>query len=376
MTFRRRILSLPRALRIACRFFLVSLVLLLWVTKALAGNVELGAPPVFRQSQPLLTPEWERVMELARLSSLGPLTVNPQSRASSRAFFNTYYLAQDQAINWTGNRSTCNAGSTDLTFRDAVLLRLNYFRAMAGVPAQVTFADTNSAKNQQAALMMSVNGQLNHDPPDIWKCYSADGAQAAGSSNLALGAFGRNALNLYMQDPGSGNGFAGHRRWILYPQTQTMGTGDLPATGGWAANSLWVFDSHYGDPRPPTREAYVAWPPPGYVPYQVVYPRWSFSYAGADFTSATITMIQGGASVPVALQPLATGYGENTIVWIPMGLDSSQSWPKPTTDTSYSVKVNNVLIGQSARNFTYTVTVFDPAMAARQAMVPTMLLLD
>ena len=99
-------------------------------------------------------------MELARLSALGPLTVNPQNRASSRAFYNTYYLAQAQAINWTGNRSTCSAGSTDLTFRDAVLLRLNYFRAMAGVPAQVTFDDTNSAKNQQAALMMSVNGQL------------------------------------------------------------------------------------------------------------------------------------------------------------------------------------------------------------------------
>ncbi len=86
---------------------------------------------------------------------------------------------------------------------------------MAGVPAQVTFADTNSAKNQQAALMMSVNGQLNHNPPSTWTCYSADGAQAAGSSNLALELFGRNAISLYMQDPGSRKWLRRHRRWIL-----------------------------------------------------------------------------------------------------------------------------------------------------------------
>lgn len=36
----------------------------------------------------------------------------------------------------------------------------------------------------------------------------------------------------------------------------------------------------------------------GYVPYTVVYPRWSFSYAGADFSAATVTMRRAsGASV-------------------------------------------------------------------------------
>ncbi len=378
MTLRPCFLSLPHASRMACRFSLAGLVLLLWVTSSLAGNVDLGQPPVFPQSRPAaVAPEWERAMELARLASQGgPLTIFPHSRAASRAFYNTYYLAQDQAINWTGDRSNCNAGMTDLTFRDAVLLRLNYFRAMAGVAATVTFADANNAKDQQAALMMSVNNQLNHNPPITWTCYSTDGHDTAGRSNLALGAFGRDAIALYMQDPGSGNGFAGHRRWILYPQTQTMGSGDLPAAGGPAANALWAYDSYVGGPRPPTREAFVAWPPPGFVPYQVVYPRWSFAYAGADFSSASVTMTQGGASVPVALETLGLNYGENTIVWIPNGLASSQSWPPPAKDTSYLVTINNVLIGQSPRSFTYTVTVFDPA-TARQSLAPIVpLLLD
>ena len=78
-----------------------------------------------------------------------------------------------------------------------MLLRLNYFRAMAGVPATVTFSDTYNAMDQRAALMVSANAQVSHSPPTTWTCYRADGAQAASQSNLILGAFGRNAIDLF-----------------------------------------------------------------------------------------------------------------------------------------------------------------------------------
>jgi hypothetical protein len=171
MNRRRAILSSSLAAHINGGFFLAALVLWVWLPHASAGNVELGLPLVFSPSQPpMATPDWERTMEVARLDASGQLTVNPGNRAASRAFFNAYYLAQDAPINWTGNRSTCNAGDTNLSFRDAVLLRINYFRAMAGVPATVTFSDTYNAMDQQAALMMSVNGQLSHNPPTTWTC--------------------------------------------------------------------------------------------------------------------------------------------------------------------------------------------------------------
>ena len=298
----------------------------------------------------------------------GTFTVYPSNREASRAFYLTYYQgAAAPAHGWTGSRASCSAGTTSQAFRDAVVARINFFRAMAGVPDEVTLSATYNAKAQQAALMMSANSQLSHSPPATWTCYSADGATAAGSSNLALGNYGWGAINAYMKDSGSNNTAAGHRRWILYPQTQNMGTGDIPPDGGWAANALWVFDGRYGTARPPTRDTFVAWPPPGFVPYQVVYPRWSFSYPSANFSQASVTMTQGQQAVPVSLEAVANGYGENTLVWIPNGMSASGSWPQPSADTIYTVTISNVIVSGVPRSFTYDVVVMDPAQASNHA---------
>jgi hypothetical protein len=143
-----------------------------------------------------------------------------------------------------------------------------------------------------------------------------------------------------------------------------MGTGDVPAQGSYApANAIWVFDGNYGGPRPATRTPYVAWPPAGYVPYPVVFPRWSFSFPNANFSAATVTMRSNGVPVFVSLENVATGFGENSLVWVPMGLDTlydSTVWPFNGLDTVYSIGVSNVVVNALVTNFNYTVTVFDP----------------
>jgi uncharacterized protein YkwD len=291
----------------------------------------------------------------------GGLLVNTQSRQASLAFYlNNYLMATSPAIGWSGSHTACNPGSTTQAFRDAVLRRINYFRAMAGVPADITLSDESNRLAQAAALMMSVNKQLSHTPPTSWTCYSEDGKNGAGSSDLILGAYGWNAITYFMQDSGSGNYSVGHRRWILYPQTQIMGTGDVPPTSDYPpTNALRVFDSHMWERRPLTRDGFVAWPPPGYVPYQVVFARWSFSHPAADFSAATVTMLSGGVSVPLTLSPVHDGYGENTLVWIPMGMSDWSSWPRPNSDIAYTINIRNVVIGGETRDFTYTVTIFD-----------------
>lgn len=291
--------------------------------------------------------------------AISGLSVNPTSREDSNNFYSQVYLGSEGVnTSWDGSINNCNEGTTSDAFKEAVQLRINYFRAMAGVPSEVKLSKEYNHKAQEAALMMSANKSLTHNPPSNWKCYSTDGDQAAGSSNIALGVFGPEAINLYMHDPGSYNYFVGHRRWILYPNTQEMGTGDIPYTSGYpATNALWVFDSNIFSARPDTRDGFVAWPPPGYVPYKVVFPRWSFSYHRADFKSASVSVTSKGKSMGFTQKPVVNGYGENTIVWEMNDLIFDAP---PKSDTKYTVKINNVKINGVSRNFTYDVIVFDP----------------
>jgi uncharacterized protein YkwD len=262
----------------------------------------------------------------------------------------------------TGDVATGSAGDVSGAYRSAVNQRVNWFRAMAGVPAWITLDPTYNDKSQKAALMMAANGALSHYPPTTWTWYTAQGAEAAGRSNLCQGfESDPGCVAQYIADQGSNNAAVGHRRWILYPQTRLMGTGDLPYNGNlW--NALWVIDSNTWAARPSTRDEFVAWPPKGYVPYQVVYPRWSFSYPGADFSYASVTLTRNGTPVTIAVEPVSPNIGENSIVWIPAGA-STNGMPvllPPGGDQTYRVTVANVRVGGVARSFTYDVVVFDP----------------
>ena len=347
-------------------YLFLSLVFLLGLTGAgfAAEDTVLGLPPIFPESPgptPLITRKLEPVAYLPLiLVPPEPLPwVDTQDKTPVQHYYLTEYRASEGiAAAWTGSQGSCNPGTTSAAFQEAVLRRINYFRAMAGVPPVTSFNDIYNQKAQAAALMMSVNKALNHTPPATWLCYSQDGYDGASSSNLYLGVYGPSAISGYMYDPGGGNYFVGHRRWILYPQTQQMGTGDIPPQNSYQpANALWVFDaSNMWGPRPETREDFVAWPPPGYVPYQVIYPRWSFAYANANFNGTTVTMTQNGQPVTLQVNPVATGFGENTLVWEPEGALNQQ----PTADVTLHVTLHNVLVDGQSRSFDYHVIIFDP----------------
>ncbi|MCG6860453.1 MAG: CAP domain-containing protein [Chromatiaceae bacterium] len=342
------------------------------ITPTLSTETRLGPAPVVPDRMPLKS--WN-TPELAAFSAGGFGTLDLSDRHLSRAFHNLIYTASEGTdMAWTGAVATCTPGTRSQAFKVAVLTRVQYFRAMAGVPSDTTFNATYLSKAQEAALMMSANDDLDHSPPPTWDCYTADGAQAAGSSNLSYGNYGWNAVYSQMRDNGSGNGAAGHRRWILYPQTQEMGTGDIPSGGGYAStNALWVFDGNYLGTRPTVRDTYVAWPPPGYVPYDVVFPRWSFSYPGANFSGATVSMTKDGIPVPIVTETVVNGYGEPTIVWVPDGLNAnsySTSWPQPAGDTTYTVTLGNISAGGGTIQETYDVTVFDPSVPGADEVSP------
>jgi hypothetical protein len=302
-------------------------------------------------------------------------SVNADSREQMRAFYNAVYSATNNApINSTSDVATCFAGTNSTLFDDVVARRINWFRAAAGIPAIVTLDSGEGVYNQAAALIYSANTNISHFPPVTWECYSTNGAYAASNSNIAIGSDGADSITAYIWDFGANNTEVGHRRWILYPQTQVMATGDIPAQGNFEpANSIWVFDANFNGPRPTATNPYVAWPPQGYVPYQLVYPQWSFALSNADLSGAMVTMQSNGVNLAVSRQPYSTGFGENTVVWVPGGLDATSPatlFPFSGADTVYTVTVTNIFVGAATVGFTYTVTLFDPAVAGAD-YIPT-----
>jgi hypothetical protein len=330
---------------------------------------ELGPAP--------LAPDMAKLDQGQRIRSAALNSAGGWLDTSNRSTVRSTYLSAIEGtaatpIGWTGSINGCVPGDTDASFKAAVLQRINWFRGMAGVPAGVTLDPALGVKDAGAALMMSANRSLNHFPPATWTCYTAAGAEAAAKSNICIwtGTIDDpGCVELYMRDHGASNAVVGHRRWLLYPQTVTMGTGDvrqsfLNGITHPTANATWVVPPSLGSPRPATRDDFVAWPPKGYVPYQVVVPRWSFSYPGASFTSATVTMTRAGSPIPAVKLTPENGYGENTLVWVVNNLDPDNfqaNWAKPTGDETVRVTLSNVIVGGTPRTFTYDVIIFDPA---------------
>jgi hypothetical protein len=307
----------------------------------------------------------------------GGFNVNTDSREQVREFYNAVYSSsQGVAMNSTAVTTNCFPGTNSTAFQNATLRRINWLRAMGGIPAVITFNSNESTQDQAGALMMSANNTLQHILiPPTWSCFTIVGTNAAANSNLAIGSDGADAITGYIWDFGANNYEVGHRRWILYPQTQVMATGDVPAESGFSpANATWVFDANLFGPRPATTKPYVAWPPEGFTPYALAFPQWSFALSNADFSAATVSMTSNGVPVSVSIQPYLTGYGENTIVWVPMGLDAtsqSTSFPFSGTDTVYSVTVTNVKVNASTVGFTYNVTLFDPSVPGTDYVATT-----
>jgi hypothetical protein len=310
----------------------------------------------------------------------GPFTVNMQGREDVRQFFNQVYQSSNGVPDgWSGNVTGCNPGALSPDYVQAMLTRVNYFRTMVGVPP-VTFTTANNTEAQAAALLQAANPTIlgpdgkpdphHPTPQNAPTCFTPLGAAGSGASNLFAGLDGVGSVDGWMHDPGdftsNNNVDLGHRRNMLDPKISQMGAGYIPKSSGFGPTStLLVLTTPSA--RPAVRDNFIAWPPRGFVPYQVVYPRWSFSLPGADFSNTTVTMQLAGAAAPVptTIRPVAPGFGggEPAISWDVNNLADSASWPKPTSDQTFTVNLTNVVVNGIQQNFTYNVTVFDPSVS-------------
>lgn len=309
--------------------------------------------------------------------------IDTQDRWQVREFFQTVYqFGDDATMQWSGNYDSPDAGSVSEAWLKATQVRVNFYRQLAGVPTVGEFDSVLNAKCQASALMQSMNispdlheltemalmdpPQSPHEPPESWIHDTPDAREAA-RGNLAWNQTGPGAIDGYMVDFGGGNAATGHRRWVLYPPTSVMGSGDTPGSEFHSStNTLWWEKDDF-PVRPDTREEFVAWPPKGYIPSELVWSRWSFSVWNADFSSASVEMSMDGDPINIFLQSYSVynDFGESSIVWAIDGMSIFQrvEWDRPETDEQIDVTIHNVQVDGQFKSYNYAVKIFDSTQA-------------
>ncbi|MDB6069200.1 MAG: SCP-like extracellular protein [Verrucomicrobiales bacterium] len=328
----------------------------------------------------------------------GDFVVDTSSRMESLSFYNTVFLASEGAesrINWTGAFGSCSQGNTDINFRRDIRRRVNYYRAICGLPTvtfdaegalndgpagspQIVLGTSKRACAQGAAYMNAFsrvfypNSPVTHDPAATSNiCWTTHAWNGCYHSNLTVGYFGPKAIDVYMADDNA-NGDAsadlhvGHRRWILFSRARDMSSGDVPQgtyVSGLtsypvqAANALYV--TGFANPVETSPRKFVTWPPQGYVPAPIKPIRWSVSFPDAVFptTAAAITLKgPNGAVIPVTV--LSANYanlGDPSLVFQP-----SSTPLAGTADTTYTVTVTGISGPNVPSSITWQTTFFNP----------------
>ncbi|MDR1799612.1 MAG: FG-GAP-like repeat-containing protein [Bifidobacteriaceae bacterium] len=318
--------------------------------------------------------------------------IDTTSKAAVRDAYVDYLPTQSVDMGWTGSVNTCTPGTVSAEAQAATFKALNYFRAMAGLPSQVTENTTASAIAQRTALMFLANGGLNHYPPTAWLCWTNNGAFVASRSNIAWGSgqaglgAGAQAISAYVSDGGN-ESTVGHRRWILSPGQLTMGSGSTSNTNalvwgngqGACGDSACTATSWNASESPTFTNTYsqswsspqlVAWPAAGYFPYQLATSAfhgqiaWSLQ-TGSDtigFAGVSVSVTKNGVALPITVKaanaPRSGGYGDQAaLIWQPTAAITA---PAAGQVDTYHVSVTGIT---GHADLSYDVKLFNPLEA-------------
>ncbi len=256
---------------------------------------------------------------------------------------NGHVLTETNPLTATG--ADCDPGALTQAALTDTLVRLNMFRWLAGL-GPTSDDPTLNAKAQKCANLESWwpwTGGNPHSPPSTSKCYTPDGASAAGQSNIAWGSGNPpNAIDQWFQDSGNETTL-GHRRWLLNPPLDPIGMGYWQ-TGGKYGNAacIMVFGGSGTGANPP----WTAFPPPGFAPDTITKWTWSFHGSLGGISNAGVTMLRvdDNTPLPVTVLPLQQGFAQSATSWTPKG------WT-PEAGKTYRVTIS----GLSGGDVTYDV---------------------
>jgi uncharacterized protein YkwD len=287
----------------------------------------------------------------------------PEAARDAILDYRAKYLGSEITdLAWNGNVRTGDAGTLPEATLAKALMRINYFRSLAGLHP-VTLSEERNRLAQQAAFMMLANRRLSHYPDKSWKWYTADGAKGAAASNLGTPQLAR-LLTEFIEDPGESNAACGHRRWLLHSMADEFGFGAAydPSYHLWSAEALHVVGSRT---RPAVIAQYIAWPPAGFIPSPLVFQRGSFvvpaAHGAVNTAAAKVTMSGAdGESIPVRRHPEKKS-SEPGFTWdIIPAFTSLDSFRLKWHNRPITVKVSGITINGEPRDYEYQFTIVFP----------------
>jgi Cysteine-rich secretory protein family len=244
------------------------------------------------------------------------------------------------AADWDGDAKQCTPGAMGERSRALTLRLINAYRYLAGVP-DLDLDPRWEAPAQDCALLAHANRKLSHTPPKDWACWSDRGARASAVSLIANRSAPL-AIDPFIEDPGNESTMV-HRRWLLSEKIHRVGLG---STNGFAC-ALVDGRQWDGDPLPAGTSApddssdggasdgvttkwratdalptWVAWPPPGPVPFDVFRRTnvdrlgWTVQSSSLDLDGARVEIHSDGAPLAIKVSGLERTMGSLTALRI------------------------------------------------------------
>jgi len=262
---------------------------------------------------------------------------------------------------WNGNIAAGIEGTTGAAYREKMIRRINFYRAMAGVPDTVREDVGLTPAAQRAALTMAAKGATSHYPTPDWPFYTEAVARTAATSLLA-GPANSMAVDGYIADLTSLP--PGHRTWLLLPDLTALGLGNItsgPDQRARQANVLTPVTQAGGT----SRHGFSAWPPPGYVPYMLVYPFWSVDIPNVNLNAAQVTVMEGATNLNATVLSRRT----TNLAWRLPESNSAAIFgdilphmARPASERLFTVKITNIKTdtGTASPDVTYSLVMYDP----------------
>jgi uncharacterized protein YkwD len=269
---------------------------------------------------------------------------------------NPHFSAFNEPVKFKKNPSvnSCFEGELAVETKMNVLNFVNYIRELHGLkPVTYNYEDDKYA--QKGAYLIALNGDLSHNPPKSWRCWSEEGYKGCSSSNIIGGTNAPfspcQAVADWLIDTNVEG--LGHRRWILDPFLKTVAYGHAVVYNR-SGGTLKVI----GDKEQPASTDFVAYPFREY-PALLFNMNWYLSLSviqdrnntwnnhSVDFSSSPVTVTsEAGKKLSVSsVKHDNQGFGvPNLLAWKVKDLQKG---------IRYTVNVRNVKTSSGERDYEY-----------------------